>query len=601
MISLFKSIKAKNTLDFTLSGHSVCRTILIGGEAGQGIKSAGQIVSHALLFAGFNVNLYDEYPSLIRGGHTDVLITFSEFPVYAPNSEIDVMVCIDQKTFMNRKQDLNLNSIVLYDENEFRLDNHETNVYPCEIFTIPVNKIIKTYKLPAYTKNTIYLCACLMSLGIDIDTTKQAITKVLQKKPDKLNLNIQACELTYQNLNEIFGIRQIKVTNQNNLKKKRFFLSGNECAGIGAIEARMGFYAAYPMTPASSLLDFMFKHYRTYNFIVKQTEDEIAAINMAIGAAFAGARSMVGTSGGGFSLMVEGLGLAAMTETPLVIFLAQRPGPSTGMPTWTAQSDLLFVLHASQDEFPRVVLTPTDHEELREMTFLAFNIAEKYQIPVFILSDKYLSESYTTITYQDPNPSKKIDRGLLLNASALARIENFKRYEFTNSGISARSLPGQINGIHLANSDESDEYGYSNETSEIRRLKMQKRFKKVENVLSDLPSLNVYGAHKTKYCIVTWGSTKGSALEAIRRLQIMNKYIKLVALNYVEPLQEKDLINILKPMKKIFLIESNYTGQLYNILSHLIDTSLVIRFNKYDGRPIFPKEIVDFILTHIES
>lgn len=578
---------------------SLCKTLLIGGEAGQGIKLAGKIIAYTLLSLKFNVNMYDEYPSLIRGGHNCVSVTFSKHPVYSTNKEVDFLVCLDRNTLIQHRGELNANSIVIYDNSIFSITEKESKDYPCEFIPIETEHILKQGHLPSYCKNIVCATAGLIAIGIEKDILTKAVEKILGKKKEKLAYNIKAINDTYARHQEIFNIRPLEKKEVNKIFKKRYFMNGNEAAGIGAIEAGIGFYSAYPMTPASSLLDFMFKQYKKYNFIVKQTEDEIAAINMAIGASFAGTRAMVGTSGGGFSLMVEGLGLAAITETPLVIYLSQRPGPATGMATWTGQTDLLFVLHASQDEFPRIILTPTDQAEVREMTFLAFNLAEKYQIPVFILVDKYLSETYSTLEFSSTS-IKKINRGLILSNRALARLEDFKRYEFTDSGISPRSIPGQINGIHLANSDESDEYGYSDESSVNRQKKMQKRFKKVEDIISHMPELNIYGDYRSKTCLCTWGSSKGAALEAIRRLQSKGISVKLVALNYIEPFPVDELKKVLHSAKKLLTFEQNYSGQLRGLIFKHTGRESDSTLNKYDGRPFFPDEIEDFIIQNIQ-
>lgn len=293
--------------------------------------------------------------------------------------------------------------------------------------------------------------------------------------------------------------------------------------------------------------------------------------------------------------MVEGVGLAAITETPLVIALSQRPGPATGLPTWTSQSDLLFVLHASQDEFPRVIFTPTDAEEAMRLTFEAFNIAEKYQLPVFVLVDKYLSESRYLF---DPGFQSEhqlvINRGAMLSERVLSRIETFHRYEMSENGVSPRSIPGQEKGIFLANSDESDTQGFSNEDAENRTQKVEKRFLKTRFLKQEMPELNVYGNIRSKLCFVTWGSTKGAVLEAMRRLQNDGIASKLLALNYVEPFPTQEVEKFIKNSKRVILIENNYTGQLGTLISHHTGYELTDKLLKFDGRPVFPDEVVEF-------
>jgi len=576
--------------------NSLSKTLVFGGEAGEGIKSAGKIVSKTLLNLGLEVFLYDEYPSLIRGGHNAVFITYSEYPVYSVNKEIDLLVCLDKTTFELHKQNLGLESVVIYDHEDFLIYDDDLRNLPCEIVDIPIKQIIKKNGLPNIIRNTLYVSSTMNILGIEKKVLEANVTNTLSKKPDLLEQNIKAIGLAYTASSEYKSIRKIpqKIGSSD---KKSYFMTGNQAISIGAIQSGIGFYAAYPMTPASTILDFLTANFRKYNYIVKQTEDEIAAINMAIGASYAGARSMVGTSGGGFSLMVEALGLAAITETPLVIVLAQRPGPATGLPTWTGQGDLLFALHAAQDEFPRVVLCPTDHEEAMELAFKAFNIADKFQVPVIILSDKFLSESQAKFSLK--KSKKKIERGLMISSRALMRLDKFERYASTPNGISPRSIPGQEGGIFIANSDESDSRGFSEESAENRIAKVKKRFAKLPSLKKELPDLNVYGDIRSKICIITWGSTKGAVLEATRRLHNTGISLKILALNYIEPFPSEEVSKFLSSSKHVLLIEGNYTSQLGQLIKIHTGHDIKNKLLKYDGRPIFPNEVVDKVLEII--
>lgn len=576
---------------------SLCKTIVFGGEAGEGIKSAGNIISRTLVSLGLNVFLYDEYPSLIRGGHNAVFVTYSEHPVYTINKEIDLLVCLDRQTFDLHKQDLGPESLVIYDHEEFLISNDDLKNLPCEVIETPIRQIIKRNNLPVIVRNILYISSTMNILGIDKNILEENISKILSKKVDLLSNNIKAIELAYTSFSEYKSIKKIHTNIAPTSRKNRYFLSGNQAICVGAIQSRLGFYAAYPMTPASTIFEFLIKYSKKYKIIVKQTEDEIAAINMAIGASFAGARSMVGTSGGGFSLMVEALGLAGITETPIVIVLAQRPGPATGLPTWTSQADLLFALHAGQDEFPRVILCPTDHQETIELTFKAFNIADKFQLPVIILSDKFLSESYTNISIENSN--EKIERGFMISSRALMRLEKFERYETTPNGVSPRSVPGQEGGIFIANSDESDSRGFSEESAENRIAKVKKRFAKIPHLKKELPDLNVYGDVKSKLCIISWGSTKGAVLEATRRLQNIGIYLKVLALNYIEPFPSEEVKRFISSSHDILLVEGNYTSQLGQLIKLHTGYELKNKLLKYDGRPVFPNEIVDKVMEII--
>jgi 2-oxoglutarate/2-oxoacid ferredoxin oxidoreductase subunit alpha len=579
---------------------SLCENILIGGEAGEGIKSAGKLSAVALIKSGRNVFVYDEYPSLIRGGHNSISITYSTFPVYSHNREIDILLCLNKDTFEEHKNNLSSKSIVLYDRDEFEITNEEINLNPCELIEIPAQELIKAHVLPRIVKNVIFVAAGLLIIGVDKDIVLETIKEELGKNK-LLDENIKTINLVYETLYEYFNLKNVNnLSSTKSLptikeeKIPRYLMNGNDAIALGGIKGGLQFYAAYPMTPASSILDTMFHFHKDYDFVVKQAEDEIAAINMAIGAAFAGVRSMVGTAGGGFSLMVEGLGLAAITETPLVIVVSQRPGPATGLPTWTGQADILFILHASQDEFPRIILTPTDVEECFYLTFKALNLAEKYQLPVFVVVDKYLSESLQFTSLKEIK-NLSIDRGLMLNDRILLRLDSFNRYEETPTGISPRSIPGQQNGIFLANSDESDSKGYTSESSSNRKVKVEKRFNKLKQSIKDLPQVDIYGDPKAQIGIIVWGSTKGPALEAMRRLQSIGKECKLIALNRIEPFPSEEVSNFIKQSKTIVLVEGNFTSQLGQLILLNTDYEIEHKLLKYDGRPIHPDEIVNYI------
>lgn len=580
---------------------SLAETVLLGGEAGEGIKSAGKIYAVALIKSNRNVFVYDEYPSLIRGGHNIVNITYSQYPVYSHNREIDILLCLNRETFDTHKSNLSTKATVIYDSSDFEISNEDLNQFPCDLIDIPAESLIKQHELPKIIRNILFVGAGLISAGI----TKESLIDAIKHELDGnkyFDQNIQAIKLLYDALADYFNIRNLNNSNKtvvsediNSVNQDRYLMTGNDAIALGAIRAGLQFYAAYPMTPASTILSTLFEYSREFSIIVKQAEDEIAAINMAIGASYAGVRSMVGTAGGGFSLMVEGLGLAAITETPLVLVVSQRPGPATGLPTWTGQADLLFVLHASQDEFPRIILTPTDAEECFRMSFWAFNLAEKYQIPVFILVDKYLSESMYHFSIPEIE-KQNIDRGLLLNERILNRLDNFDRYELTPNGVSPRSIPGQNNGIFLANSDESDTKGYTSEDALMRKNKVEKRFVKQQYIKKEMKSIDTYGDLRSPLGIITWGSTKGPALEAMRRLQSIGKQYKLLALNYIEPFPAEDINNFIKGSKEIILVEGNFTSQLGKLILMNTDYEIEHKLLKYDGRPIHPDEIVDYIL-----
>ncbi|MFZ2410860.1 MAG: 2-oxoacid:acceptor oxidoreductase subunit alpha, partial [Candidatus Methanoperedens sp.] len=373
----------------------------------------------------------------------------------------------------------------------------------------------------------------------------------------------------------------------------KMLLTGNDAICMGAIKAGCKFYSAYPMTPASSILHFMAANERRFNIVVKHTEDEISAINMAIGAGFAGVRAMCGTSGGGFCLMSEGYGLAGMIEVPVVVIMAMRPGPSTGMPTWTEQGDLKFVLAASQGDFPRPVIMPGDNEECFYMTAGAFNIAEKYQTPVIVLTDKYLAESHKTTEKFDTGRIS-IDRGLYATPQELAASDEktfFKRYKFTENGISPRTIPGMKKGIYTAASDEHDEEGNITEEIGIRVKMMQKRMKKLDTLAKELKHPDIFGQKDAKVTIIAAGSTKGPIKEAIIALEKEGIGVNYLQILYLAPFPAEKVADVIDSAKKTVVVENNFTGQLADIIREKTGRNVTRRILKYDGRPFYPEEI----------
>jgi len=370
----------------------------------------------------------------------------------------------------------------------------------------------------------------------------------------------------------------------------RILIDGNQAISIGAIKAGLKFYAAYPMSPSTSILHYLASKEREYKIIARQAEDEIAVVNMVIGAMFAGVRAMAATSGGGFSLMVEALGLAGMSETPLVLINCQRPGPSTGMPTRTEQSDLRFVMNASHGEFPRVVIAPGDVIQCFYEIINAFNIAEKYQIPVIILSDAYLANSKKTIEKFDTD-SIRIDRGLLLTEKELENIDSYNRYEFTETGISPRAIPSQKNGIFTATGNEHNIYGHISENMENRTNMVDKRTKKMEYLKKEIKHLPLVGDEKADVTIFGWGSTKGPILEAMKLLKedgISSNYQQIL---YINPFPKDEVKSVLNKSGKKVIVENNKSAQLEGIIREQTGIGISDCILRYDGRQFTPERI----------
>jgi 2-oxoglutarate ferredoxin oxidoreductase subunit alpha len=363
-------------------------------------------------------------------------------------------------------------------------------------------------------------------------------------------------------------------------------LDGNESVALGAISAGIQYAAIYPMSPVSNIMHILAENQEKFGYVYKQAEDEISAINMAIGASYAGARSMTSTSGGGFCLMTEGFGLAGMTETPLVIIEGMRPGPATGLPTWSEQGDLQMILNAHQGDFPRIVLSAGDGKEAFELTMEAFNLADKYQTPVVLVIDKNICEnaqSFPVLGFS----KYKIDRGKF----STDKIEGYKRYEFTDDGISKRTIPGSGN-FFIANSDEHQEEGYSTEEADIRKKMMEKRMSKLDSCKKhDMKKPLLYGPEKADITIVSWGSNKGSILQALKNLESVN----YVHINWISPFPSEDLTKMLSKSKYILNIECNYIGHMARLIRENTKIKIDENLLKYDGRQFYPEEIIEAI------
>lgn len=556
----------------------------IGGEAGYGIMTTGLIFGKACCRLGLNVFDYVEYPSLIRGGHNAYQVNVSASPVYSQAQPVDLLVALNRETVVRHKDELSIQSAIIYDPDQVNLDQKEFSSQ-VKLYPVPLVKLAISLGADKLMMNNVALGASFALLGNEIDTLLTVIADTFSgKDPTISEFNQNAAKAGFDyvktHFKEPFSHSLQKVESE-----KKILLTGNEAVGVGAIKAGCKFFALYPMTPINGLLHFASSHAKKYGFVYKQPEDEIAGINMAIGASFAGVRSLVGTSGGGFSLMTEGLGLAAMTETPLVLVLGQRPGPSSGMPTWTDQGDLAFALNASQGEFLRIVLAPGDVEECFDLTVEAFNIADRYQTPVIILVDKYLSEGHKSLEAKNIiDKNITIDRGKLANDLA-----DYKRYKLTEDGISPRTLPGQA--YFVANSYEHEESGLSSEEANIKKNMTEKRSKKFHLLAGKLPSLKVFGPKDAQITLIGWGSTKGPVLEALKQLP----NVSYIHLDHINPFPKESVLTLLQRSKRAVLVENNHTAQMAGWIRMQTGFEIKEKLLKYDGRPFYPEEIIAYV------
>jgi len=572
----------------------------IGGEAGYGIMTAGMLLSKTCIRSGYHVFSNAEYPSLIRGGHNTLQVTFSNEKLFAHHETVDILIALNKETMELHSDEVSKNGIIIYDGEEIKLRRKELNKN-VHLLSVPFLKLAGEFGTDVI-RNSVAIGASIAMLNLDFPILRDLIRDKFKDKGAKLvNDNLKAAKAGFDfakdNYCEEYNFKITEPEEEEDIyteKPKLMILTGNEAITMGALKAGCKFYSAYPMTPASHILNYMAEHEMDFNIIVKQTEDEIAAINMAIGAGFTGVRAMTATSGGGFSLMVEGLGLAGITETPIVVVECQRPGPSTGLPTRTGQSDLKFLINASQGEFPRVVIAPSDVKECFYKTFEAFNLAEQYQLPVLIISDKYLSESAMSSEAFDTE-GLEINRGLLAHEQDLRKDKDFKRYAPTKTGISPRTLPGTRFGMYTATGNEHNETGSIVESKENRNKQMEKRLRKLQLLSDKLPKPELVGSKKADVTLIVWGSTKGPVKEAMKLFEKNNLAVNYVNLVYLHPFPAETIANIIQNAEKTIVIEGNQSSQLSYLIRANTGLDVDHKILRYDGRPFNPTNLYNEI------
>lgn len=560
---------------FTPKNINMIFTIKIGGEAGQGIKSAGLVLAKLATRSGYHIFTHTEYGSVIRGGHNVMQINVSAEAVTAPRKETDFLIALNQETINRYSGELTSNPTVIFESGR-NLD--VTTIAKNSLCPVPLAALAKEVGSGEMGENLVALGVAAALLGGDLETLKNLID---QNFPG----GGKAAQVGFDFAAKSFPKNLGKILAPSKKIEPKLLVNGNQALAMGAIAGGLQFAAIYPMTPITGLLQELAALQNEYGFVYKQSEDELAAVNMAIGASFAGARSLVATSGGGFCLMTEGLGLAAMTETPLVIVEGMRPGPATGLPTWSGQGDLQFVLHAHQGEFPRFVLAAGDAKEAFLLTQEALDLAEKYQIPVVLLVDKNLCESDQSFTLFDVPTEVGKGKRFISVAS------NYERYALAQDGVSPRALPGSGN-FFITNSDEHDSVGYSSEIARDHIAQTRKRQKKLATCEKlDMPPPIIFGPAKADVTIVSWGSNKGAILEALKNF----KNVNFLHLTWLSPFPTEAAASILSKSRHIVDVEANYGGQLASLIREKTGIEITDCFLKYDGRPFYPEEITEKI------
>jgi len=559
-------------------------TIKIGGEAGQGLVTIGTVLSNLFSRGGWYVFASQDYESRIRGGHNIYQMRIADHPIWAMSERLDVLVALDRETLRLHFSELHDKSVVIYDGEKIQAAPPGGKA---KLISLPMDRIARECGDPILA-NTVAVAATVGLFGYGLGYLEEYLRRVFGKKGDRvLKENIQAAQRGYEEAERIcqregeacpFKLCPLDVP-------AKILLSGNEGVALGALAAGCKFYSGYPMTPSTNILTYMASKADQFGVVVEQAEDEIAAINMVIGASFAGARAMTATSGGGFDLMTEGLSLAGMTETPIVIVLGQRPGPATGLPTRTEQAELRYAIHASHGEFPRLVLAPGTPEQGFYLTAHAFNQAEKYQIPVIILTDQYLADSYFTLDRPLDLQKITIDRYLLSEDELSRMSDEYRRYAFTSTGISPRAIPGQSRHLVMADSDEHDEFGHIIEDRQTRSRQVAKRMKKEQMMEQDILPPNIYGHLKAKNMIICWGSTWGVAHEAMTRLHDEGKDVAMLHFTQVWPFPSRQVRDVLKDRDELICIENNASGQMASLIREKTGLAVDQKILQADGRP----------------
>jgi 2-oxoglutarate ferredoxin oxidoreductase subunit alpha len=569
---------------------SIDLNFMIGGEAGQGVQSVGFLLSKVFARGGYHIFADQDYESRVRGGHNFFRVRVSDSKVHAVAENVHILIALNLASIELHQSKMVTQGIIIFDGEKIKGVSDDNGSF----LNIPLEKLAEEKAGDKIMINTVALGAAVSLVNYDLNM----INEVLEDrfgKGEVGNKNIAAAKAGYD---------YVRSKNKSNFRKlkplsdtKRMLLTGNEAISLGAIAAGCKFMAAYPMTPASSIMEYMAAKSKDLDLVMIHAEDEIAAINMAIGASYAGIRAMTATSGSGLCLMAEGIGLAGITETPIVIIDAQRPGPAVGLPTRTEQGDLQFVLHAHHGDFPRAVLAPATIEDAFWVTVKSFNWAEKYQLPVIILTDQHLASSYATVEPLDLS-EVTIDRGILFSEKQEDPLE-YMRHRVTQSGISPRAFPGLGKALVVTDCDEHDEEGHLTEDAGDRTAQVQKRLRKLISLEKEIGTPQKYGPRRAETTIISWGSTYGAIHEAVDMLRKKNTGVNMLHINELWPFPKKAVADAVSKARHSYVVENNATGQLARLIKTETGYDIGGRILKYDGRPFAPGYIAQAVQKEV--
>lgn len=568
--------------------------IKIAGKAGEGVMLSTKLLASLLQKLGLEIFTYYEYPSLIKGGHQTGQIYADSQLASCQKKLLDILILFDCASLKMHQAEINQDTHVIaeFHGKESFFTEHEgieAKFVNCPLEKISIDTTGGKMSINVVANGLAIGLAGLKIANADLQTV---ISQEFADKEDSFWQAIGSAFLAGYNfaLQVSTSENKYRQTDKNNI-----LLTGNEALGLGALAGGLQFYSAYPMTPASGLLHFLASEQANFPLIVKHTEDEIGAINMAIGASYAGVKSMTGSAGGGFALMVESLSMLGVAEIPLVIVVGQRGAPGTGLPTWTSQADLQFVLRAGHGDFQRVVLTPGNVAEHFEASQKALYLAEKHQIPVIILSDKFILESYQTMS--KPVDGYQPERWSL--ADNLPSDGDYKRYQLTDEGISTRSIPGQANGLALTNSYEHDEFGWSTEDATMVEAQIKKRQQKLVGIMQEIPQPVLLGPKEADYTLVGWGSTANVFYQLIDHFERNQQPLKINAIHLpcVWPFPKDKFLTLINQSKQTILVEGNSTGQLGQLIAQETGKIIEEKILRFDGRPFYVEDLLTYLLA----
>jgi 2-oxoglutarate ferredoxin oxidoreductase subunit alpha len=567
--------------------------LLAGGEAGDGVFAVSDMLALMFARAGLEVLTTQTYSSRIRGGHINASVRIAEQELLSQGDELDLLIALDLETVELHRRTVRDGGIILYDNSQGEVELADLEQRQITVFPLPARKIAREKLNAPIMKNIVMTGAALTAVNFDpkFEFLGGLIRERFAAKGEKVVAkNMEAAAAGQEHIRQANKAVQYRMERRERTRK--MLLQGSDAVAFGALTAGCRFMASYPITPASDVMEYLVTKFQKYNGVMVQAEDELSAITMAIGAGFSGARSITASSGPGIALMIEALGLSAVTETPLVLVDVQRCGPSTGMPTRMEQADLNLLVYGAHGEIPRIVLAPSDIEECFYQTVRAFNLAEKYQCPVIVATDQYLSQSQRTTPPFDLS-KVTIDRGWLLSDDELKKMDGgFKRYLITERGISPRTIPSQEQGIFKTTGVEHVETGNATENPDARTRMMKKRFLKLETFCKeDMIPPQVFGNPESEVTLVGWGSTKGVIREVMERFkQEEGIELRLMQLLDIWPFPDQAVAEILRTSRQVIVVENNFTGQMANLIRQQtgIECTKVV---KYNGAPFSPTEL----------